>query len=120
MVNLGTQSRKVIIKAVRTANTPPKMGSKLAHFTCLCTKMVHDHFWKNTFLTHFWPFFGPKTARFQGILAPLEGPTGPPQAQNGLKTLEHPKWSWNNFGKPFFAPGPTMGARPGPPSSSTK
>ena len=26
--------------------------------------MVRDHFWKNTFLTHFSPIFGPKVAHF--------------------------------------------------------
>ena len=30
--------------------------------------MVQDHFWKNTFLTHFPPIFAPKMAPFQGIL----------------------------------------------------
>ena len=30
-------------------------------------KWVQHHWWKNVFLTHFSPIFGPKTAHFQGI-----------------------------------------------------
>ena len=36
--------------------------------------MVQDHFWKNAFLTHFSPIFGPKTAPFEGILGFFHGP----------------------------------------------
>ena len=61
------------------------MGSKWAHFTRLCTPK--DEVWKNAFLTHFLPIFGPKTAHFQGILGFSEDQNGPPQAQNSPKTL---------------------------------
>ena len=49
--------------------------------------MVEDHFWKNTFLTHFSPIVGPKTAHFKGILGFSMAQDVPPRAQNGLKTL---------------------------------
>ena len=49
--------------------------------------MVPDHFWKNAFLTHFCPIFGPKTAHFQGILGFSMAQNASPGAQNGLKTL---------------------------------
>ena len=49
--------------------------------------MVKDEVWKNVFLTHFSPIFGPKTAHFQGILGFSEDQNGPPQAQNSPKTL---------------------------------
>ena len=43
--------------------------------------MVQDHFWKNAFLTHFWPIVGPKTAHFQGIL----GVPWPKTRHDGLR-----------------------------------
>ena len=49
--------------------------------------MVHGHFWKSAFLTHFCPIFGPKTAHFQGILGFSMAQNASPRAQNGLKTL---------------------------------
>ena len=49
--------------------------------------MVRDHFWKNAFLTPFWPIFGPKKTHFQGILGFSMAQKAPPRAQNGLKTL---------------------------------
>ena len=44
------------------------MGSKRAHFTCLCTPSGLGSFLENTFLTPFRPIFGPKTTPFGGIL----------------------------------------------------
>ena len=41
------------------------------------------NYWKKVFSIHFAPIFRPQTAQFQGILAFLEGQTGPPQAHNG-------------------------------------
>ena len=49
--------------------------------------MVQDHFWKNTFVTHFSPNFAPKAAPFEGILGFYMGQNASPLAQNGLKTL---------------------------------
>ena len=49
--------------------------------------MVHGHFWKNAFLTHFCPIVGPKMAHFQGISGFSMAQNAPPQAQNVLKTL---------------------------------
>ena len=70
-----------------------KMGSKWAHFTCLCTPSAPGSFLEGTFLTHFCP----KTAHVKGILAFLEGQIGPPWA--------HPTWSRIIFETShFFAP----------------
>ena len=77
------------------------MGSKQAHFSCLCTpnglviiseKRVFD------------PLLTQK-AHFQGLLDLCSVITG----QHGLKTgqkhlFEHPKWSRNKFGKNNFGP----------------
>ena len=49
--------------------------------------MVQDHFWKNTFLTHFQPMFGLETPHFQGIVGFSMAQNVPPRAQNGLQTL---------------------------------
>ena len=70
-------------------------------------QMVHGVFWKNTFLTHFspiWdPFFGPKTAHFQGILGFSKGQITSPHAQNGPRPLDwDPKWSTITFGNMCF------------------
>ena len=48
------------------------MGSKKAHFTCLCTpnglgSFLEKHIF-DPFLTHCWPIFGRKTTHFQVIL----------------------------------------------------
>ena len=64
--------------------------------------MVQNHFWKR-----FLPFFGHKTAPFQGMLGFSMGQNASPRAQNGLKTLEHPEWSKSTFGSvfdPFLVP----------------
>ena len=77
------------------------MGSKWAHFTCLCTpnglgSFSEKHIF-HPFLTHFLPiFFGPKTTHFQNIC----DFGGAKMACNGLKMgsfhlFRHPKWpSW--------------------------
>ena len=48
-----------IIKAFRTVRAKKrfKSGSKWAHVNCLRTQLVHDHFWKNAFLTQFFTYF---------------------------------------------------------------
>ena len=74
--------KQPIFKAFVTLEGPKwlAMGSKWAHFTCLCTPNGLGSFLEKHI---FDPFFGPKTAHFQGIL----GPKGAPQAQNAPKTL---------------------------------
>ena len=47
--------------------------------------MVQDHFWENTFLTHFEPVFGPKTAHLHGILGFSMGQNTSPPAKTGQK-----------------------------------
>ena len=47
-------------------------------------QMIHDPFWRNTFLTGFRPIFGPETAHFQGILGFLEGQQASPQLHSVL------------------------------------
>ena len=80
-----------------------KTGSKWAHLTCLCTPMVQDHFWKNAFLNHFSPNFGPKAAPFQHILGFPWAKTRHHELEMGKKHLfEHPEWSRIIFGKTRF------------------
>ena len=68
---------------VRGQNAP-----KWAQNGLICEpQMVYDEVWKNAFLTHFSPVFGPKTTHLQGILGFSEDQNGPPQAQNGPETL---------------------------------
>ena len=71
---------------LRGQNAPKWAQNGLISPFC-APQMVYDEVWKNVFLTHFLPIFGPKTAHFQGILGFLEDPNGPPQAQNSPKTL---------------------------------
>ena len=65
----------------------PQNGLKMGSFY----PFVHPKWSRmrfDPFLTHFLvPFFGPKTAHFQGILGLSEDQNRPPQAQNRPKTL---------------------------------
>ena len=92
--------------------------------------MVQDHFWKNTFLTHFRPIFGPKLAPFQGILGYSMAQNAPPRAQKRPRKacLSIPSGLGTTLEKIFFfGPGtlvdpllaPTVrgpGCPPAPPS----
>ena len=73
--------------------------------------MVQDHFWKNAFLTHFCPIFGPKTAHFQGILFSRHFGIlqGPKRATTGSKWAKSTRLSIPNgprslLGKHVFDP----------------
>ena len=62
----------------------PQSGLKMGSFH----PFVHPKWSRMRFgKMHFDPFFLTKTAHFQGILGFLEDQNGPPQAQNGPKTL---------------------------------
>ena len=60
----------------------PQNGLKMGSFHPL----VHPK-WSRMSFAKISPIFGPKTAHFQGILGFSEDQNGPPQAQNGPKTL---------------------------------
>ena len=62
----------------------PQNGLKMGSFHPL----VHPKWSRMTFgKMRFSPIFGPKTAHFQGYVGFSEDQNGPPQAQNGPKTL---------------------------------
>ena len=66
----------------------PQNGLKMGSFhPFVHPKWSRMRFGNKAFLTHFRPIFGPKAAHFQGILGFSEDRNGPPQAQNGPKTL---------------------------------
>ena len=69
----------------------PQKGLKMGSFHPFVhpkwSRMRLGPIWTHAFLTHFSPIVGPKTAHFQGILGFSEDQNGPPQAQNGPKTL---------------------------------
>ena len=67
-------------------NTSPRAQNGLKKIVW-GSQTVQDHFWKNVFLTHFSPIFGPKRAHFQGTLGFSMGQNASPRAENGLKTL---------------------------------
>ena len=81
------------------------MGSKRAHFTCLCTPnglvIIREKRIFDPFLT----LLGPQKAHFQGFLELWSVITGHHGLKTGQKHLfEHPKWSRNKFGKNDFGP----------------
>ena len=79
------------------------MGQKAlprAKNTCLSIRMVHDHFWKNVFLTHFWNQNGPFSRHFGIFHGPKHVTTGSKRAKKHL--FEHPKWSTMTFRKTRF------------------
>ena len=62
----------------------PQNGLKMGSFH----PFVHPKWSRMRFgKMRFGPIFGPKRAHFQGILGFSEDQNGPPQAQNGPKTL---------------------------------
>ena len=66
--------------------------------------MVHDQFWKNEFLTHFYPVFvqknGPFSRHFGILHAAKRVTTCSKLAKKHL--FEHPEWLETTFGKMNF------------------
>ena len=85
------------------------MGSKRAHFTCLCTPNGLVIILEKRVFDPFLTLFGPQKAHFQGFLEFWSVITGHHGLKTGQKHLfGHPKWSRNKFGKndvgPFLDP----------------
>ena len=77
------------------------MGSKRAHFTCLCTpnglgSCLEKHIFVDPFLTHFWSQNKPFSRHF----VTLEEPKW--LAMGSFHLFRHPKWSRIIFGKAHF------------------
>ena len=68
--------------------------------------MVQHHWWKNVFLTHFSPIFGPKTAHIQGILGFSMRQNASPQASKWAENtcLSIPNGPTSLLEKPVLDP----------------
>ena len=81
------------------------MGSKWAHFTCLCTPNGLVIILEKCVFDPFLTLFVPQKTHFQGFLELWSVITGHHGLKTGQKHLfEHPKWSRNKFGKNDFRP----------------